>query len=45
MATVSTEGLMTFADRKAAGINARLTGQVFGDGVYVGNNPFAFSNM
>jgi hypothetical protein len=39
---IKTDGLLTKSERATSNIGAKNHGSVYGDGVYTGNNPFAF---
>jgi hypothetical protein len=39
---IQTDGLMTHPEREANQIHTNFNGAILGDGVYTGNNPFAF---
>jgi deltex-like protein len=43
MTRIRVDGLMTFADRNAAGIPRVFNGAAFGDGIYTANNPTSYS--
>jgi hypothetical protein len=45
MEQIKTDGLMTRSDREANNICVQSNGESLGDGVYLGNNPFAFHNF
>ena len=45
MDRIRTDGLMTHAERTAHSVGALHNGSAFGDGVYTGNNPFAFKSF
>lgn len=42
---IKTNGLLTKADRDTQRVASNFNGSVWGDGIYTGNNPFAFSNF
>ena len=42
LSRIRTDGLLTKADRRAASIHSHSNGGTFGDGVYLGNNPFSY---
>ena len=44
MKNIRTTGLLTHNERNASGVQSNYNGSVYGDGVYTGNNPFAFSS-
>lgn len=45
MDTIRQDGLMTHSDRKKQNVSAAIGGTYFGEGVYMGRNPFAFQNF
>jgi hypothetical protein len=40
--SIRESGLLTKAERDDRGVNSKYNGSTYGDGIYTGNNPFAF---
>ena len=44
LGSIARHGLLTKADREGGNISSKFHGAVFGDGVYVANNPYSFAH-